>query len=153
MEFALLPTISTSCIVLSAIFVAIGVWAIKRKDRQTHERMMKLGALFAVLFFLIYLGRTVFVGNTSFGGPDHLKPYYFLFLIFHIVLAILGAVLGIRTLWLAGRERFDSHKKIGPVTSILWFFSAGTGVVVYILLYVLYPGGQTTSLIKAIFGF
>ncbi|MDK7951380.1 DUF420 domain-containing protein, partial [Staphylococcus lugdunensis] len=44
------------------------------------------------------------------------------------------------------------HRKIGPIASIIWFFTAITGVAVYLLLYILYPGGETTSLIKATLG-
>ncbi|RQN16532.1 DUF420 domain-containing protein, partial [Paraburkholderia tropica] len=44
------------------------------------------------------------------------------------------------------------HRKIGPWALIIWFFTAITGVAVYVLLYVLYPGGETTSLLKATLG-
>jgi putative membrane protein len=35
---------------------------------------------------------------------------------------------------------------------LIWFFTAITGVAVYLLLYVFYRGGETTSMIKAILG-
>lgn len=149
----ILATISTLCIVLSAIFVAIGIVYIKRNDQEKHKKMMICAAVFAVLFFLIYASRTVFIGNTSFGGPEHLKIYYTIFLIFHIALATLGAALGIYTIWLGFKKQFTKHRKIGPLTSIVWFLSAGTGLVVYLLLYIFFQGGETTSLIKAILGF
>lgn len=147
------PTISTTFIVISAILVAIGWYYIKRKKIETHKKLMLTAAVFAVLFLLIYLTRTVFFGNTSFGGPDNLKPFYHTFLIFHIVLATVGGVLGLRTIYLGVKDQLEKHRKLGPVTSIIWFFTAITGVTVYVLLYVLYPGGETTSMIKAILGF
>lgn len=152
-HLAFLPTLSTLCIVISAIFVAIGWYFIKQRKINLHQKMMITAAVFAVLFFTIYASRTVFIGNTSFGGPEHIKIYYTIFLIFHIILATIGAILGIRTIWLGWKKFLDKHRKLGPITSIVWFFTAITGVVVYILLYVLYPGGETTSLIKAILGF
>ncbi|MET3698119.1 putative membrane protein [Bacillus oleivorans] len=153
MNLPLLPTLSTSFIVISAIFVAIGWVLIKQRKIEAHQRVMMTAAIFAILFFVIYMSRTIFMGNTSFGGPDHVKIYYTIFLIFHITLATSGAVLGIIQLYSGYKENYKLHRKLGPITSIIWFFTAITGVVVYLLLYVFYAGGETTSLFKAILGF
>jgi putative membrane protein len=148
-----LPTISTSFIVLSAITIAIGWRQIKQKKREAHKRTMTLAGIFALAFFIIYVTRTVFIGNTSFGGPDHIKIYYTVFLVFHITLATFGAILGAISLYTGYKNKLSFHRKLGPITSIVWFFTAITGVVVYLLLYVFYHGGQTTSMLKAILGF
>ncbi|OLS41977.1 DUF420 domain-containing protein [Bacillus sp. MRMR6] len=148
----ILPTISTTFIVLSAITVAIGWWQIKQRNIEAHKKTMFLAAIFAIIFFIIYASRTIFIGNTAFGGPDNLKIYYTLFLIFHITLATTGAVLGIFSLYTGFKNKLSTHRKLGPVTSIVWFFTAITGVAVYLLLYVFYHGGETTSVIKAILG-
>ncbi|MGG5253075.1 DUF420 domain-containing protein [Neobacillus sp. SM06] len=155
MAFSLpiLPTISTSFIVLSAATVALGWWQIKKRNIEAHKKTMLAAAVFALIFFIIYASRTIFIGNTSFGGPENVKPYYTLFLIFHITLATVGAVFGIVTLLTGYKNILSKHRKLGPITSIIWFFSAITGVAVYLLLYVFYKGGQTTSMIKAILGF
>ena len=153
MNLPLLPTISTFFIVLSAVLVAIGWALIKQKKIDAHKKTMIAAAISALLFFIIYVSRTVFVGNTAFGGPAEYKIYYTIFLIFHITLATTGAVLGIIMLTTGFKGKFAIHKKIGPATSIIWFFTGITGVAVYILLYVIYHGGETTSLIKAILGF
>ncbi|MGG0737877.1 DUF420 domain-containing protein [Niallia taxi] len=149
----ILPTISTTFIVLSAIFVAIGWGLIIKRKIEAHQKVMLVAAVCAVIFFVIYASRTIFIGNTAFGGPDDIKIYYTIFLIFHITLATTGAVLGITMLVTGYRKRYDIHRKLGPTTSIIWFFTAITGVVVYVLLYVIYHGGETTSVIKAILGF
>ncbi|WP_163579641.1 DUF420 domain-containing protein [Gracilibacillus saliphilus] len=148
----LLPTISTFFIILSAILVAIGWRLVVKKQYKAHKKVMIAGALSALAFFIIYMSRTIFVGNTSFGGPEELEVYYTIFLIFHIILATSGAVFGVITLTLAFKRNIKKHQKIGPVTSVIWFCSAITGVMVYLLLYVLYDGGETTSLLKAILG-
>jgi putative membrane protein len=149
----ILPTISTAFIVLSAVTVAIGWIFIKQRKIEAHKKTMFLAAIFALLFFLIYVSRTVFIGNTAFGGPDDIKIYYTLFLVFHIFLATTGAVFGIVTLLTGYKNKLAKHRKLGPVTSVIWFFTAITGVAVYLLLYVFYKGGETTSVIKAILGF
>lgn len=149
----ILPTISTIFIVLSAITIAIGWWQIKQGNKAAHKKTMIVGAVFALIFFLIYATRTVFIGNTSFGGPNHVKLYYTFFLVFHITLATVGAVFGIVSLYTGFKSNFAKHRKLGPITSIIWFFTAITGVAVYLLLYIFYRGGETTSVIKAILGF
>lgn len=153
MSLPILPTISTSFIVLSAVTVAIGWWQIKQRKIETHKKTMFVAAIFALIFFIIYASRTIFIGNTSFGGPDNIKIYYTVFLVFHITLATTGAVFGLVTLWTGYKSNLTRHRKIGPITSIIWFCTATTGVVVYSLLYILYRGGETTSVIKAILGF
>lgn len=152
MSLPILPTISTIFIVLSAICVAIGWRLIWKKEIEKHKKVMLLAAVFAVIFFTIYASRTIFIGNTAFGGPDSIRLYYTIFLFCHITLATLGAVLGIIQIVTGLKDKYDVHRKIGPGASIVWFFTAITGVAVYILLYVLFPGGETTSLIKATFG-
>lgn len=150
--YMIFPTISTSFIVISAILVALG-WrlAIQRK-LEAHKKMMIAAAIAALIFFIIYSSRTILVGNTSWGGPDSLKPYYLTFLLFHITLATVAAVFGITTLTLGFKSKFAKHIKWGRITSIIWFFTAITGVAVYILLYLMYPGGHTKPMIDAIFG-
>jgi putative membrane protein len=153
MSLPILPTISTSCIVISAILVAFGWWQIKKRKIETHKKFMFSAAIFALIFFIIYASRTIFIGNTSFGGPDSIKLYYTIFLIFHISLATIGAVFGIVTIWTGWKNNLKRHRKIGPITSIIWFSSAFTGAIVYSLLYIFYRGGETTSVIKAVLGF
>jgi putative membrane protein len=147
-----LPTISTIFIVLSAITVAIGWNQIRHRKIEAHKKTMMMAAVFAIIFFIIYASRTIFIGNTSFGGPDDIKVYYTAFLIFHITLATIGAIFGIVSLITGYKNKLSIHRKLGPITSVIWFFTGITGVAVYLLLYVFYHGGETTSVIKAIIG-
>ena len=94
MNVPFLPTLSTFFIVFSAILVAIGWKLIREQKIEAHKKTMIAAAVSAVLFFIIYVSRTIFVGNTAFGGPENLKMYYTVFLIFHIMLSTTGAVMG-----------------------------------------------------------
>ncbi|WP_442602897.1 DUF420 domain-containing protein [Paenibacillus sp. KN14-4R] len=148
----IMPTFSTLCIVISAIFVGFGWYHIVKGNRQTHEKLMLWGAGFALTFFIVYVSRTVFVGNTMFNGPQSIKLFYHIFLFFHIGLATTGGVLGLITLWLAFKKKFMKHRKIGKTAAIVWLLTAPTGVAVYVLLYILYPGGMSEPVWKVIFG-
>ena len=153
MNLPLLPTISTFFIVLSAVLVAIGWSLVKQRKIEAHKKTMFAAAISALIFFIIYMSRTIFIGNTAFGGPDEYKVYYTIFLVFHITLATTGAVFGLVTIWAGYKNNLKRHRKLGPITSVIWFFTAITGVAVYSLLYVIYQGGETTSVFKAILGF
>ena len=153
MGVPILPTISTSFIVISAVLVAIGWVLIAQKKVEAHKKVMFAAGVSALIFFIIYASRTVFIGNTAFGGPDDIKIYYTIFLIFHITLATVGAVFGLTSIISGLKTNLKLHRRIGPITSIIWFFVAITGVAVYLLLYIFYEGGETTSVIKAILGF
>lgn len=72
-----------------------------------------------------------------------MSTLYHIFLIFHIVLATVAAVFGITTLTLGFKAQFAKHRKWGRVTAVIWFITAITGVAVYVLLYIFYPGGHT----------
>ncbi|MBD2864114.1 MULTISPECIES: DUF420 domain-containing protein [Paenibacillus] len=148
----ILPTISTSFIVISAIFVALGWIQIAKRNIAGHRKLMMWAAAFATLFFIVYVSRTFISGNTEFGGPHNVKIFYLVFLLFHITLATVGGVLGIITLRWGFTNQLAKHRKIGPITSIVWFITAITGATVYLLLYWIYPGGDTKPLLDAIFG-
>jgi len=151
MEF--LPTISTIFIIISALLVIVGWRLIIKGKKRAHKRAMIFAAYSALLFFITYLSRTIVLGNTSFGGPDHIKIYYTIFLLFHITLSIVGFVFGVVTLRLAFKRQIKKHERLGPITSVIWLISSVTGVMVYLLLYIFYSGGEVTSMFRAIFGF
>lgn len=147
-----LPFISTLFIALSAVFVAAGWYLIAKRKIEAHKKVMFWAAVLAVVFFATYLSKTIFIGSTSFGGPEQVAAYYQIFLIFHITMATIAAVLGIIQLTTGYKNQLARHRKLGPVTSIIWFISATTGIAVYFLLYVIYPPGETTNLFRAILG-
>jgi uncharacterized membrane protein YozB (DUF420 family) len=45
----------------------------------------------------------------------------------------------LRTLWLAKKEQFETHKRIARWTWPLWMYVSVTGVIVYFLLYQIFP--------------
>ena len=67
------------------------------------------------------------------------RPVYLVILLTHTVLAIVIVPLILVTLYRAWRQRFDPHKKIARWTWPLWMYVSVTGVVVYLLLYQIFP--------------
>jgi len=154
MAAKLLPLLSAVFIAISGTLVACGWYHIVHGHRKAHQRFMVAGAIFALLFFTIYMSRTLFIGNTNFAdnSPEAIKIAYYIFLLFHIVLATVSAFFGIITLTLAFKQKYAIHKKIGRWTATMWLITASTGIMVYLLLYIFYPGGKTKPLWDIIFG-
>ncbi|OFW82052.1 MAG: hypothetical protein A2201_10625 [Alicyclobacillus sp. RIFOXYA1_FULL_53_8] len=147
-----LPYINEAFILSSAAAMAIGWYLIRQGRKEAHRRFMLTGSVLAALFFLTYVLKTLVIGDTTFGGPSNLKAPYQIFLQSHSILATVAAVLGVITLRWAFKQNFTSHKKIGPWTVSTWFVTAITGLAVFLLLYVIYPPGETTNMFKAWLG-
>ena len=88
-----------------SIYIAIGWTLIAKRKIEAHKKVMLAAGVSALLFFIIYASRTIFIGNTAFGGPDDLKGYYTFFLIFHITLATSGAVFGLTSIITVSQEK------------------------------------------------
>ena len=89
--------------------------------RQVHKhKTLCYGLPFRFNILIIYAARTIFIGNTAFGGPSSIKVYYTIFLVFHIILATVGGVLGLIQIILAFKDKLHIHRKIGPWASIIF---------------------------------
>ena len=94
------------------------------------------------VFLVGYVVHKVFVVkgvNTPFAGPAALKPWYLLMLATHVILAMLIVPLALTTITLGVKGRFEQHKKIARWTWPLWMYVSVTGVVIYLLLYQIFP--------------
>jgi putative membrane protein len=150
----ILPLLSTIFIATSGILVAIGWYQILKGRRELHQKFMVSGAIFALVFFLIYVSRTIFIGNTAFSesAPAAIRDAYYIFLLCHIIFATTSGVFGIITLLFAYKKKFAKHRKIGRYNAVMWLITSPSGVMVYLLLYIMYPGGTTKPVIDAILG-
>ncbi len=135
-----LPPINASLNALSAFFLAIGFWHIRRKNIIAHRKCMIAAFVTSSVFLACYLTYHFSVrAVTKFAGQGWVRPVYFALLISHILLAILILPLAIVTLHRALSERFDAHRKIARWTWPLWMYVSVTGVLVYLMLYQIFP--------------
>jgi uncharacterized membrane protein YozB (DUF420 family) len=101
-----------------------------------------LSALAVSAVFLasyLYYHYVVATGMTAFRGTGWLRTAYYVMLATHVVLAVLVVPLALRTVFLARRGCFDSHKRWARVTYPIWLYVSITGVLVYLSLYVWNP--------------
>jgi len=125
---------------LAAIFLTAGFVFIRRKNRAAHQKCMLAAVCSSVLFLIGYL--TYHFGGhglTKFQNPPWFRPIYLTLLLTHTVLAATIVPLIIITLTRALRERFDAHRRIARWTWPLWMYVSITGVVIYFLLYQIFP--------------
>jgi uncharacterized membrane protein YozB (DUF420 family) len=78
-------------------------------------------------------------GPTVFKDPAEFRPIYLGILLTHTVLAVVIVPLAIVTLSRAMGQRFDRHRQIARWTWPLWMYVSATGVLIYLLLYQIFP--------------
>jgi putative membrane protein len=135
----IVPYFNEICMLISGFCVAAGWGQIRKKEIESHRRLMITATIFAALFFIGYASKMLFIGDTPFSGPAQYRPAYLVFLTTHSTLASIGAILGAVSLRLAGKKRFAQHKKLGPWTAVVWFITVISGFIVFLLLYIIYP--------------
>jgi uncharacterized membrane protein YozB (DUF420 family) len=91
------------------------------------------------LFLVSYLIHHYQVGSIPFAGQGWIRPVYFTLLISHIILAAVIVPLALTTVYRALNAQFDKHVKIARWTLPIWLYVSVTGVLVYVMLYQLYP--------------
>lgn len=134
-----LPAINASLNALSAIFISLGWFFIRRGFWRQHIACM-ISALISSSFFLTgYLIYHAHAGEKSSGYNGLIAWFYFPLLISHVLLAFVIIPLVILTLIPAFRRRWDKHRRIGKWTMPIWLYVSVTGVLVYLMLYQWFP--------------
>ncbi len=135
-----LPAVNATLNGLSAIFLALGFVAIKRGNKTAHRNCMVAAFTTSVIFLACYLTYHALVKTvTHFVEPAWFRPIYLTILLTHTVLAVVIVPLVFMTLSRAVKQRFDLHKKIARWTWPIWMYVSVTGVVIYLLLYRIFP--------------
>lgn len=139
MSLSDLPALNACLNGLSTIFLSVGFWMIKRGRKEAHRNCM-IGALCTSTLFLVsYLVYHYYAGRTVFRDPAWFRPYYLTLLLTHTVLAVVIVPMVLMTAIRAARGQFDRHKQIARWTWPLWMYVSVTGVVIYFLLYQIFP--------------
>jgi putative membrane protein len=140
-----LPAVNASLNGLSAIFLTLGFIFIRQKKIIAHRNCMISAFCTSVIFLICYVVYhsyrfyVLHIGPTKFVNPEWFRPIYLAILLTHTILAIVIVPMILITLSRALRERFDAHKKIARWTWPLWMYVSVTGVIVYLLLYQIFP--------------
>src|SRR5271167_960051 len=123
----------------SAVLLAAGYSAIRSGKTALHKKFMVSAFLVSCAFLVSYLIYHYRVGHVAFQGQGWIRPVYFVLLTSHTILAIVIVPLILITLRRAWLEKFDKHKIIAKWALPLWFYVCVTGVIVYLMVYQIYP--------------
>jgi len=135
-----LPAVNATLNGLSAIFLASGFFFIRRGNKIAHRNCMITAFCTSVVFLVCYLTYHATVKTiTHFVDPAWFRPVYLTILLTHTVLAVTIVPLILMTLYRARKQQFAAHKKIARWTWPLWMYVSVTGVVIYLLLYQVFP--------------
>lgn len=139
MSLSDLPGINACLNGLSTVFLTAGYIYIRRQNQIAHRNCMVSAFVTSTLFLICYLTYHSLAGRTVFKEPAWFRPIYLVLLFTHTVLAVVIVPMILITLHRALRRRFELHKKIARWTWPLWMYVSVTGVIIYFLLYHLFP--------------
>jgi uncharacterized membrane protein YozB (DUF420 family) len=138
-DLTILPTVNAMLNAASAACLTGGYYFIRRRRIAAHRACMLTAFGLSTLFLACYLYYHAHVGSRPFLGTGWTRPVYFTILISHVILAALILPLAVTTLWRAWRGQFQRHRTIARWTLPAWIYVSITGVIVYWMLYHLWP--------------
>jgi uncharacterized membrane protein YozB (DUF420 family) len=137
-----LPSVNATLNGTSAILLVAGYVAIRMRKVRIHKACMLTALSVSMVFLASYLYYHFVVRGgkpTAFTGEGGVRVVYLAVLGSHTLLAAVTAPLAIITAYLGLRDRVEKHRRIARWTLPIWLYVSVTGVVVYWMLYHLYP--------------
>src|ERR1700693_1186567 len=130
-----LPALNASLNLVSAVFISIGWYLIRRGAWRRHMACMITAVVSSTFFLVGYIVYHAHVGekSTHFAAGGIIAWIYFPMLISHVLLAFVTLPLVIVTLVQVFRRRWDRHRRIARWTSPIWL--SVSGGLVYLMLY------------------
>jgi putative membrane protein len=137
--YSVLPHLNATLNASSFVLLSTGYYFIRRKNVLAHRNCQLSALTTSALFLISYVVYHLHHGATRFAGQGIARPIYFTILTTHTFLAVLIVPFVIITVRRAKRRDFQRHKAIARWTLPMWLYVSVTGVVVYLMLYHLYP--------------
>lgn len=144
-----LPTVNAVLNASAAVLLVVGWVLIKQRRERAHKIAMLSAFGVSVVFLACYLFYHYQVRHVPFAGPASIRPLYFAILITHVVLAATVPVLAGVTIYLGYRDLRCKHRAWARWTFPIWLYVSVTGVIIYLMLYQLFPGAGENSIIES----
>ena len=143
-----LPFVNACLNLLSSVFLVLGWMAIKKKNIEKHKNLMITAFISSAVFLICYLYYHYTAGHFIFKGEGMQRTIYLIILIPHIILAAAMVPMIIMTFVFAFKSNWEEpdnkyvakHKKLAKITLPIWLYVSVTGVVLYLYIYVIFPG-------------
>jgi protein SCO1 len=141
-ERYVLPMINSILNGTSALLLVLGYLAILRRQETLHKAAMLAALCVSAAFLALYLYFHFAIQHgeaTRFAGPLPVKIGYYVILLTHTILAIAVAPLAFYVTYQGLRDDRRRHVAVARWTFPIWLYVSVTGVVVYVMLYRMYP--------------
>ncbi|MGR3810848.1 DUF420 domain-containing protein [Jiulongibacter sp. NS-SX5] len=129
-----LPGLNAIINSLTSVFLILGLYFIKNKNREAHRKVMTaafgLGGLFLISYVIYHLTNP----STSFGGEGVIRYVYYFVLISHILLSLIVLPLVLRAFYFAVIGEFVKHVKLVKYAYPIWLYVSITGVIAYLMI-------------------
>jgi uncharacterized membrane protein YozB (DUF420 family) len=141
----MLPHVNAILNGLSTLLLLTGYYLIRQRREATHRIVMLVCFAVSILFLISYSIYHAQAGHVRFPDypPQFVRIAYRAVLWTHVVLAAFVPLLAAVTLYLGLAGRRDTHRHIARFTFPIWLYVSVTGVLVYLMLYQLYPPRET----------
>jgi uncharacterized membrane protein YozB (DUF420 family) len=134
-----LPAVNATLNALATVLLVCGWVLIKARRERAHKITMLTAFAVSCAFLACYLVYHYHVGSVPFGGPSAVRAVYLSILASHVVLAATVPFLAGITIYLGLADRRKQHRGLAHWTFPIWLYVSVTGVVIYVMLYHLYP--------------
>jgi uncharacterized membrane protein YozB (DUF420 family) len=134
-----LATTNAALNALATVLLVVGYVLIKRRRETAHKWVMLAAFTTSIVFLVCYLIYHARVGSVPFQGQGVVRPIYFTILLTHVLLAATVPVLASITIYRGLRDQRQSHRRIARWTYPIWLYVSVTGVIIYALLYHIFP--------------
>ena len=134
-----LPIVNASLNATATVLLLIGRNQIKKKKIANHKKVMIAAFCVSIIFLICYVIYHYNILSVTFKDPAWFKPIYLTLLVSHVLLAVTVPVFATIALRRGLRRDDERHKKIVKYTYPIWLYVSVTGVVIYLLLYQIFP--------------
>ncbi len=145
-----LPAVNATLNATAAVLLVAGWLLIKARRERPHKWAMLTAFGVSIVFLACYLLYHFQVGRVRFQGPANVRAFYLAMLASHVVLAATVPVLAGITIWLGLKDRRQKHRQLARWTFPIWLYVSVTGVLIYVMLYHIYPAPAADSIIEGV---
>lgn len=152
MSYRDLPTLNAALNSLATILLVVGYVLIKQRRETAHKWTMLTAFGVSIVFLVSYLTyhQLLYVNEgirgVPFAGPQPVRTAYYAMLLSHVVLAAAVPVLAVGTIYFGLKDRRAAHRKWAWWAFPIWLYVSVTGVLIYVMLYHVYPAPAPISI-------
>jgi len=139
----ILPHVNASLNALATVLLVAAFVLIKRRQETAHKWVMLASFGVSAIFLACYLTYHFSIPEGSKKFPAGEYPaaayVYYPILISHILLAVTVPFLAVGSIYLGLADKRLGHRRLVKWAFPIWLYVSVTGVIVYLMLYQIYP--------------